>query len=67
MKLFTYWWGIEISAESEEDEALLKQLVDALPSQADEWYEMGGGNVEVGDRPKGEFIQHVGFTVTFNR
>lgn len=67
MKWFASYWGIDISAESEDDDALLKKLAEALPPRADAYYEIDGGKLVIGDRPQREFVVHSGFTITFYR
>jgi len=65
MKLYTAWWGIELSAENEEDEQLLKQLVKRLPEKPTKCYD--DGTVDVSNKPQNEWADHEGFTITFNR
>lgn len=65
MKWFSSWWGIEISAENKEDEALLRELVACLPKDANDAYE--DGELEIHDRVQKEFERHEGFTLTFSR
>lgn len=65
MKWYASWWGIEISAENAEDETLLKQLLAKLPKEAEKSYE--GGEIKTGNKPQKQFIEHIGFTITFNR
>jgi len=41
MKLATYWWGIEILAEDNQDHKILVELKHRLPEKADSCYEHG--------------------------
>jgi hypothetical protein len=65
MKWFTSWWGVEIEAETEEDEALLRCLAELLPDRPIQHYE--DGSLTTSDKLKTKFIEHEGFTLTFHR
>ena len=41
MKWIADWWGLYITAESKDDEKLLKELLARLPAEADDIYEIG--------------------------
>ena len=65
MKWLSSWWGIEILAEDEDDERVLKSLVELLPLQADSSYD--DGVLEIGDKTRNEFVKYEGLTLTFHR
>lgn len=66
MKVFTAWWGIELLAENDKDELILRDLLDRLPQKADFAYEQG--TIETGNQPENEFVDNQeGFTITFTR
>ena len=65
MKWFTGYWGVEIMAESPEDEKVLRRLVELMPEKPEYIYD--DGNIIVGDSPMDFFGNYEGFTVTLER
>jgi len=65
MKYCTDWWGVELTAETEEEEMLLRRLVALLPDKAERDYD--DGDYTINDEPENEFVRYKGLTLTFHR
>lgn len=65
---YTYWWGIQLSAESEEEEVLLKQLDSTLAEKAND-YPYEDGSIETSKKPVYDdgTEREGGYTIVFNR
>lgn len=67
MKVITYWWGIELVSDNEEDEILLKELHERVGNKADSPYEDGDIETDT-ESAKSEFSpDYSGFTLRFSR
>lgn len=70
MKWFAAWWGVEIFADNQKDEELLKELLTRLSKKAEQYYE--NGKIHTCNKSEIEADAsindpHIGFTISFSR
>ena len=65
MKWCSAWWGVEITADNEKDEKLLRQMISCLNKKPESSYE--DGELEINKEPEKYGVGYAGLTLTFKR